>query len=192
MQSKVNEEIEYITDRMKRIDGVIGVILFGSYSRGDFEEGSDIDILAIFKDQKKLNDHLRDIYKMTSEGSLFIQVIGLTLEELTSSPLLQSVMREGKVYYAGEDVRRALTPMHRPYALITYRTTNLSPKERVVFAQELEGRGKGRYKYVGFIQKLDGFKVGRGVLMVPLENLKTLTEYLEKGKMNYVVRYIWA
>jgi len=192
LRSKVYEEIEYITDKMKRVNGVIGVILFGSYSRGDFEEGSDIDLLAIFRNKKTLESHLRDVYEITSESSLFIQAIGLTLKELIGSPLLQSVLREGKIYYADGNVKKILTPMHKPYALVTYSAANLSPKERVAFAQKLEGRGRGKYRYDGLIQKLDGFKVGRGVLMIPLENLKNLTDHLEDEEANYVVRYIWA
>lgn len=192
MRLKVYEEIEQIADETKRVDGVIGVVLFGSYSRGDYEEGSDIDLLVIFRNKKRLKDHLRDIYKITSESNLFIQAIGLTLKELMSSPLLQCVLREGKIYYADEDVKRVLTPMHRPYALVTYSTANLCPKGRVIYAQKLEGRGRGRYRYYGLIQELDGFKVGRGVLMVPLENLKTLTSCLEEKKIEYAVRYVWA
>ncbi len=36
----------------------------------------------------------------------------------------------------------------------------------------------------------EGFKVGRGVLMVPLEKLKT--DYLEEGNINYFIRHIWV
>lgn len=192
MQSKVYEEIERVTDKMKRVEGIIGVILFGSYSRGDFEEGSDIDLLDIFKNNTRLENQLRDIHRITSESSLFIQAICLTLEELIDSPLLQTVLREGRIYFADEEVKRVLTPIHKPYALITYSTANLSPKERVVFAQKLEGRGRGKYRYDGLVQKLSGFKVGRGVLMLPLENLETLSHYLEERNINYVVRYIWS
>ena len=70
---------------------------FGSYSRGDFEEGSDIDLLAIFKNITGLENQLRDIHRITSESSLFIQAICLTLEELIDSPLLQTVLREGRI-----------------------------------------------------------------------------------------------
>jgi len=192
LQSKVYEEIERVTDKMKRVEGIIGVILFGSYSRGDFEEGSDIDLLDIFKNNTRLENQLRDIHRITSESSLFIQAICLTLEELIDSPLLQTVLREGRIYFADEEVKRVLTPIHKPYALITYSTANLSPKERVVFAQKLEGRGRGKYRYDGLVQKLSGFKVGRGVLMLPLENLETLSHYLEERNINYVVRYIWS
>lgn len=65
-----------MTDKIKRINGITGVILFGSYSRGDFEEGSDIDLLVIFRNGKILQNQLRDIYKITSESNLFNQVMG--------------------------------------------------------------------------------------------------------------------
>jgi len=52
-----------------------------------------------------------------------------------------------KIYHANEVVKKLLAPPHKPYALITYSTANLNPKERVVFTQRLEGRGSGKYRY---------------------------------------------
>jgi len=109
LQSKIYEEIERVTDKMKRVEGIVGVVLFGSYSRGDFEEGSDIDLLVIFKNKTRLENQPRDIHKITSESGLFIQAICLTLEELIGSPLLQTVLREGRIYFADEEVKRVLT-----------------------------------------------------------------------------------
>ncbi|MCP8316890.1 MAG: nucleotidyltransferase domain-containing protein [archaeon] len=192
MQSQIYEKIEHVVKKIKEVKGVIGIILFGSFSRGDYDEGSDVDLLVVFKNKRELNKSLKEIYKTTAKTELFFQVIGLTLDELKSSPLLESVLRDGKIYHANDDVKKLLTPKHRPYALITYSTANLSPKERVIFTQKLEGRRKGKYRYDGLIQELGGYKVGRGVVMVPIENLKTLTENLDKKRINYIVRYLWA
>lgn len=192
MQSQVYEKIEDVVNNIKKIDGTISVVLFGSYSRGNYDEGSDIDLLVVFKDKKKLDRSLKEIYKTTAKTDLFFQVIGVTLNELKDSPLLESALRDGKIYYAKEEVKKLLTPTHKPYALITYSTANLNPKERVTFTQKLEGRGKGKYRYNGLIQKLDGYKVGRGVMMIPLKNLRILTEHLEKKKINYIIRYVWT
>lgn len=192
MHSKVYEKIEQAVNKIKEIEGTIGVILFGSYSRGDYDEESDIDLLVVFKDKRELDNGLREIYKTTAESDLFFQVIGLTIDELKDSPLLESALREGKIYYAEESVKELLTPTHKPYALVTYTLGNLTPKEKVIFTQKLEGRGKGRYKYDGLIHKLDGYKVGKGVVMVPLENLKTLTDDLERKGLDYVIRYVWT
>lgn len=192
MQSQIREKVERVVNRMKDLDGVTGVVLFGSYSRGDFDEGSDVDLLLTFKDKTKLNKSLNGVYKITAKSDLPFQAIGLTLEELRSSPLLESVLRDGKIYYAREDVRKLLTTKRKPHALVTYSTANLNPKERVTFSQRLEGRGKGKYRYGGLVQELGGYKVGRGVIMVPLENLKTLTKCLEEKEIDYIVRYVWT
>ena len=191
MQS-IFEKIEHVANKIKEIEGTISIVLFGSFSRGDYDEGSDIDLLVVFRDKKDLDRGLSEIYRTTAKTDLFFQVIGLTLDELKSSSLLETALREGKIYYAEQDVEKLLTPTHKPYALVTYTTTNLNAKERVIFSQELEGRRKGKYRYDGLIHKIGGYKVGRGVVMVPLESLKTLAEHLEKKKINYVIRHVWA
>jgi len=192
LQLGVYEKIERVADRVKTVKGVVGVVLFGSYSRGDYDEGSDVDFLVVFDDRGALYKGVKEVYMTTSQSDLFFQVVCLTVDELKGSPLLGSALREGKVYYASEDVKKLLTPIHKPYALITYSTANLNAKERVLFTQRLEGRGRGRYRYEGLVGELGGFKVGRGVMMIPMENLKTKTPHLGKKGINYVIRHVWA
>jgi len=189
---QVYEKIEHVVDKLEMVEGVIGVVLFGSFSRGDYDEGSDVDLLVILRDRDTLEKGLKEIYKATSESDMFFQVVGLTIDELKGSSLLESILREGKIYHANENVKNLLTPTHKPYALITYSTANLDPKKRVIFTQKLEGRGKGKYRYEGIIRELGGYKVGRGVMMIPLEHIKTVTQHLEKNRVNYVVRHVWA
>jgi len=192
LQLGIYETIEHVADKVKTVEGVVGLVLFGSYSRGDYDEGSDVDLLVVFSDRNALEEGREEVYLATSQSDLFFQVVCLTVDELKGSPLLESALREGKIYYASEDVKKLLTPIHRPYALITYSTSNLNARERVVFTQKLEGRGKGRYRYEGLVGELGGFKVGRGVMMIPMENLKTITEHLEKKGISYVIRHVWA
>jgi predicted nucleotidyltransferase len=189
---QVYEEIDRITKNIKEIDGVIGIVLFGSYSRGDYDEGSDIDLLVVFENKKNLDVGLKDVYQITANTNLFFQAIGLTLDELRNSPILETVLREGKIYFATQKASRLLTTKHKPYALVTYSTANLRPKQRVLFSQKLEGRRQNQYRYEGLIHKMGGHKVGRGVLMVPLKNLKTLTEQFEQERIEYVLRYVWV
>jgi len=119
LQSVVYEEIERVVNEIKEIKGTIGTVLFGSFSRGDYDEGSDIDLLVVFKDKKDLDQGLGNIYKATAKTDRFFQVVGLTLDELKNSPLLETALREGKIYYAKQDVKKLLTPTHEPYALVT-------------------------------------------------------------------------
>lgn len=191
MQSLIYEEIERIANKIKNINGVISVLLFGSYSRGDFDEGSDIDLLVVFKDKQKLNANLKKIYQTTAKTDMFFQVTALTLHELKHSPLLAPALREGKVYYGNEPLKKLLTTRQKPYALITYTTANLSPKERTIVAQKLQGRAYHKYRYNGLVQKLNGYKVGKAVVMIPLDKIKTLTKYLDGKDIQYTTRHVW-
>ena len=191
MQEETDKAIEHIANQLKNIEGVIGIVLFGSYSRGDYEEGSDIDLVVVFEDKEALSTGQDQLYRITAETDLFLQAIALTLDELKSSTLLDSLLRDGRIYYATEEVKKLLTPLHRPYALLTYSTSNLDAKQRVVFTQQLEGRRGGKYKYEGLLQKIGGYKVGRGVIMMPSESLRKIIDRLEERKVEYTIRYVW-
>jgi len=39
LQLEVYEKIEHLADKIRMVEGVVGLVLFGSYSRGDFDEG---------------------------------------------------------------------------------------------------------------------------------------------------------
>ncbi|MEM3608044.1 MAG: nucleotidyltransferase domain-containing protein [Candidatus Bathyarchaeia archaeon] len=192
MPSEAYKEIEKIVDRLKGVEGVIGIILFGSYSRGDFDEGSDVDLLIVFKDKKTLAENQELIYEATSRSDLFIQAVTLTLDELRNSPLLETLRREGKTYHSEAELSKLLAATHKPYALLTYTTRKLTAKQRVIFSQKLEGRRDGKYLYPGLLQRVGGQKIGRGVVMIPIEKQKEVVEYLEAMKVDYMIRYVWA
>ncbi|MEM3562516.1 MAG: nucleotidyltransferase domain-containing protein [Candidatus Jordarchaeaceae archaeon] len=192
LQLGVYEEVERVINRLKGVGGVLGVILYGSYARGDYDEGSDVDILVIFRDGGTLREKLDEVYGITAETDLFIQVVALTLGEFRDSALFRTVLREGKICYAKPEFGRMLNQVFKPYVLITYSTSNLSERERVLFAYEMEGRRSGKYVYQGILQELGGFKVGRGVIMVPVESLKRIIDHLEGRKVDYKLRYVWA
>ena len=192
MQSQVYEEIGRVANEIRCIEGVEAVVLFGSYARGDSTEGSDIDLLALFKREVDVRKKSTEVYGITAGSALFFQVTCMTLEELQSSTLLESVLRDGRILFSSQEARKSLTPVYKSYALVTYSTANLNAKQRVVFSQKLEGRRQKKYRYEGLIHKLGGYKVGKGVLMVPSANLKALTERFGRTKINYSVRYVWA
>lgn len=191
MQSQVYEGIEEAAHRIAGTRGVIGVALFGSYARGDFDEGSDVDLLVVFRSRDELDRAVRRIHEVTARTDLFFQVVSLTSDEFGRSPLLDSVLREGRFYFGEERIRKLVRP-REPYALVTYSTANLSPRKRTLTAQRLEGRRSGRYRYEGLIQRLGGYKVGRGVAMIPAGKLRALTDFLDKKKIQHVVRFVWV
>ena len=85
------------------------VILYGSYARGDYEDGSDIDIaiLANVCDselrpfQKQLNQVCSDIGLETGELlTIFLYDEKLFKERLPLSPFYRNVLKDGVKIYA--------------------------------------------------------------------------------------------
>ena len=62
-------QLDKITEQMRECyfsiygTNVVKIVLYGSYARGDFDEGSDIDIVAIVKGKREeLQKKLRQIW----------------------------------------------------------------------------------------------------------------------------------
>lgn len=84
---------------------IISVILYGSYARGDYDEESDIDIVAIVKGERlELQQKLKKVWDMSSEISLESGVIVsptvIPYDEFETYkdklPYYMNICREGK------------------------------------------------------------------------------------------------
>ncbi len=190
----VDSQIREIVDDISEIRGVSAVILFGSYSRGEFEEGSDLDLLVIFDDKESYMEGSPRISEATAKRDIFIQAIPMLIDELKSSRLLPTVLAEGRTLYKVQSFNLFSLAEHllKPHGLITYDLSRLTPKRKVKFIQTIQGRGKGRYKYLGLLHELNGFKVGRNTIMVPIENVPKIIEQLNLIKADYVIRHVWS
>lgn len=195
MTRQVYDEIQELIGRIVHsVQGLLAVLLFGSYARGDFDEGSDIDLLFIFQDRQSLDCGQELILKATGETALFTQPISATLDEVVGSPLAASLVGDTKLLFAsqGFKLEDLVAKALRPYALVTYDISHLSPRKKVGFVQTLQGRGKGRYTYSGLLDEWGGFKVGRNIVMIPRDAYTKLTDYLDRIGIRYVTRHVWS
>lgn len=186
------DELKELGREIGKIGGVEAVILYGSYARGDYDEGSDVDLLIIFQNQLSRKREWHKIINLTAKRKFFIQAVTMTIDELKSSSLLSSILREGKTLYSTQSFDLKELAEFKPYVLITYDLSKMSPTHKTRFLQNLYGRRSGKYQYKGILAKLHGFKVGRGCLIITLENASKLTNLLEKEGITYFVRYVWC
>lgn len=78
------------------------VILFGSYARGEDDESSDIDLIVVYRTQKKFMDRLEELYTNWNLPKA-VDILAYTPEEFEQMQkdnfFLQDATKEGIVIY---------------------------------------------------------------------------------------------
>jgi len=168
-----------IVDVVSKVEGVIGVILFGSLARGDFDEFSDYDLLVVFEDKAALWRSWDTLFDAVGGLRLNLHVIPEALEELkVANPVfLDDLFRFGRVLFARFPFEVFAGPVGlESYCLVAYEMSGLSVRDkmRVVYFLFRKG-GKGQ------LARMGGFRIGEGCLLVPsgacdliVEGLKSL------------------
>lgn len=99
------EAITLFKRRLKEVygDNLVDVILYGSYARGEQEEGSDIDLFILLRE---INDFWKEVHKIADiafeisknfDYKVFISAIPETIDEFQNkvTPLFLNIKREG-------------------------------------------------------------------------------------------------
>lgn len=105
LPQKIKRILAEIKECLKKIygDTLKEVILYGSYARGDFINGSDIDIIILLE---KMKEHIIErekyfdaIWELSLEYDIVISIIPLKEEEYQTRnlPLILNVKREGVI-----------------------------------------------------------------------------------------------
>ncbi len=107
MKKKIPQTIKIILAdtkaHLKKIygDALKDIILYGSYARGDFTEGSDIDLIILLEDIKELaaerKKYFDAIWELNLKYDTVISIIPLREDEYRTSrlPLILNAKREG-------------------------------------------------------------------------------------------------
>lgn len=107
MKKKIPQTIKTIlAEAKKRLKQIYGdklkdIILYGSYARGDFTEGSDIDIIILLEDMKEpiaeRRKYFDAIWELDLKYDTLISIIPFKEEEYRTRrlPLILNVKREG-------------------------------------------------------------------------------------------------
>ncbi|MCD6521317.1 nucleotidyltransferase domain-containing protein [Candidatus Calescamantes bacterium] len=187
--------LKTISRELSRLKEVVGVILFGSYARGDYGARSDID-LFILVDNSANKEKIEDtIIKLENKISRSIQPTIRTKKELkqTDTGLLQNIFQEGKVLYLREplEIESALLLKQRPYVLFTFELKNLSQKEKAKFDRKLYPHAIHGYKYPGLLQKIGGEKLSSGCVLVPFKEREKMEKIFRNFKVKFNEIKIW-
>lgn len=80
------------------------IILFGSWAVGQADEDSDIDVIIVYRTDKRFMDRLRELY-MAWDYPKAVDILAYTPEEfgmmMEESAFLQDAVAGGKILYEG-------------------------------------------------------------------------------------------
>ncbi len=196
-----DQAVEAVGKALALTIGVRSVVLFGSTARGTATEESDIDILIDCEEgsedmvRRALYD-LSDRLRVALSPTFFREGDQARLD----TQFLESIIRHGRPLLGRLP---ALTPQDldlQPVRLVTYRTRELSPRERARLLRVLDGyrteKRVGRKRYVGerqgFLAGVGGWRVGRGAVVVPEEAAEELDDILRRFGATRSMVPIWS
>jgi len=185
LESRLSEAVA----ALKTIDGLVGIILFGSVARGEADEGSDVDLLVLFEDEDRMR---RSEWEVTRRmpRDLFAQSICVcpsTLKE-ANPVFIQSALEEGTILYMQHPLAlRAELMNATPAVIIVYSLQNLSQREKQRVNYRLFGRKVGERCYPGLLEEHGGQRLGRGCVLVPEEDAEPVLKVLSHSGVKYEI-----
>lgn len=93
-RAAVYERLRAFAERLKTEHGVTKVYLYGSFARGDFNEGSDIDLIIVGEFQGRMHERIGQILDLTDlpvEPLVYTQT---EFEQMRERRFLQHVLSE--------------------------------------------------------------------------------------------------
>lgn len=100
MSNKAQQIAEELRDQLKVYDDFIGLYLYGSYACGTPHEDSDIDILALFENDKQYDDDIiLPAWRLEIANDVIVDFHTYTPQQLEFNRLYCENVKRG-IYYA--------------------------------------------------------------------------------------------
>ncbi|MCL7388627.1 MAG: nucleotidyltransferase domain-containing protein [Thaumarchaeota archaeon] len=83
------------------------IILYGSFARGDFNEGSDVDMVVVADFKEPFLDRIKLLLDLNDEIKLPLEPVGYTVDEfskmfLEGNSFILEVVEKGRILYLSE------------------------------------------------------------------------------------------
>lgn len=170
---------------LKKENFLVDVFLFGSALRSK-ERPRDIDVIVLFREKnyKKIEENIYKINKIGQSLKLNLHIEPIIIDNLHKEKVYRAILHEGYSIKNSKFFKELLN--FKAYSLINYSLKDKVPSEKVMFAYALYGRKKGQ----GFLASVKGKELGKGAILVPIENEEIIKELLTEWKVNFKAQRI--
>ena len=188
----------FLIQKIKNKDLIKNIILFGSVSREESGEESDIDLfIDVNKENSNLEKEIMQILEQFLDSMKYKNYwkllgiknkneIKLTIGILDKwKELKPSIVANGITLYG--KFKSDIKGEHK--TLLVWE--NIKPNsKRVLFNKQLFGFKQGKKFYEGLLQRYNGERLGKGCIIAPLGNSLIFQKLLKKHKIQFKIKKI--
>jgi len=200
----IQEEFKDLIFRFARhasVNEVAYIFLFGSVAKGDADRRSDIDILIVLDTYSK---NIEDMEARTRVSELALTLekeydrnvqIVFTNKNYTGldEHFIENVLKDGILLYAKSPSINIRGLDLEQYVMIIFSLENLNAKDKMKVKRTLYGhttkkKVKGRIyvsEKIGLVQKLQGLRIGAGIIAIAPKMVPQLENELSKLKIKF-------
>lgn len=178
------------------ISQVKNIILFGSVARDEADEDSDIDLFFdVVRMDKKLEDKILQSKQKFYSSIKYMEYwnlrgikneFALKIGKLNDwDELKNSIISNGKVLYGKYfDIPNGKN-------LTYFILENIHPEtKRILCSKRLFGYIQNEIRYPGLLEKYDGIKLGKGIIVVSTEHSNVFMDFFKKNKIVVKIRKV--
>ena len=187
----------FLVQKVKRLENIKNIILFGSVSRGEETSTSDVDLFVdILKADKTLEQELLsslEAFYASTKFKNYWKPLGIeneikltigTLEEW--SELKPSIIANGISLYG-----KYLPPVKEGTHKVFLIWENIKPNaKRVLFNKRLFGFKHRKKWYEGMLKDNAGERLGKGCILVPTEHAQHLISFFRKSHITVKIKRV--
>jgi len=177
MFSEIRKEIKQLKEICREKE-VIDVVLLGCSGK---EKITRIDLAIIFKDNNTKNILLK-VKEIFNKKQMRLNIKSLLADDLFKDPFYLKLIQNGFSIKENRFISKTLNI--ETLVLVTYDLKTLNHSKKTLFGYALKGR-KGQK---GFLDSLDGSAVGRNNVLIPINKLNELKEFLKTWQVKYSIQ----
>jgi predicted nucleotidyltransferase len=194
--ARLRQALVVLTTQAQVLDGVVGVVLFGSYARGEFGRKSDVDVLVLVQPGEVLPTVRSVVVRIALEAEtthrlpmhIALLVAAAQTPDELGDDLLHALWSDGIILYAQAAALARLQPTGlAPWVVLRFSAAGLSPSRRVQLSRLVHGRARGQ---LGKVQP-PGLLLGRGAALVPPEQAAALRTLFDELGVVYDAVPVW-
>lgn len=189
LKSYVSYFVAYMISNLRNIGNIDRIVLYGSAAREESTKESDVDIFIEIKKKTKQFEHevqeLEKKFYQSREATLFKSKgienkFSIKLGKLSEwKELYRSIASTGIVFYSPYEAKELPSGV-KHFIIIFWQKIG---KNRGSFLNKLYGFKIKNKHYPGLVSKVDGLKLGKSCIMVPINYKKDIFKLLASHKV---------